>query len=458
MKQIRKAFIRLAYENPEIRPKVLPVVRSAAWEKLPRGWTQESVEKFWDTLTGDAKHKVTKCIKRMEGKFDDPGAFCASLADKVDPGWRSRRAAAYDDLGTPFRFKVIPGRLGIVYALNIEGEEYRIAPERDRWRLDQLGMLGQTWEAITPIRYDTPQDAADDLHRKYKSRMSKWAGSFPTGEGSYAVWVDSYRGKYQEDEIFAPGFSRKQKKGAFKDLTSVLAFALKHLPKESVGTENYGQDWVPARVVPGWKIPGWIADRTDSPFVWEDRLAIFKDKQPLPPAEAKLVLQALRTGRLPRRVPGEAPRDIKVTYSSIDGVYKTARFKTLAGAQAFAQKWLGKTPEIGGWYAVSGDGMGKIEAQGATLQELFPDSFEGRMASQLPFKLSKQAALSDAMLRKMLSKKVFEVGDGDQTWTDSGWEIASVNMEDEEVMNFLLTSRKGETFGGGHALELRRIK
>jgi hypothetical protein len=92
MKKIRKAFIRLAYDNPEIRAKVLPVVRSAAWEKLPRGWTQDSVEQFWDTLTGDVKHKVTKCIKRMEGKFDDPGAFCASLADQVDPGWRSRSA------------------------------------------------------------------------------------------------------------------------------------------------------------------------------------------------------------------------------------------------------------------------------------------------------------------------------------------------------------------------------
>ena len=56
----------------------------AAWDKLPKGWTQDSVKKMWEGLTGRApKHKVTACIKKMEGKVDDPGAFCASLARKV---------------------------------------------------------------------------------------------------------------------------------------------------------------------------------------------------------------------------------------------------------------------------------------------------------------------------------------------------------------------------------------
>jgi hypothetical protein len=64
------------------------------WEKLPNGWTQDSVDKFWDSLVGDVKHKVTKCIDKMEDKFDDPGAFCASLADKVEgKSWRSDRTA-----------------------------------------------------------------------------------------------------------------------------------------------------------------------------------------------------------------------------------------------------------------------------------------------------------------------------------------------------------------------------
>jgi len=65
--------------------------RAARWETMPKGWTDESRKKFWDNLTSRApKHKVTQCIKEMEGKVGDPGAFCASLADRVDPGWRSR--------------------------------------------------------------------------------------------------------------------------------------------------------------------------------------------------------------------------------------------------------------------------------------------------------------------------------------------------------------------------------
>jgi len=63
------------------------------WKKLPKGWTDESRKKFWNSLTSRApKHKVTQCIKRMEGKVDNPGAFCASLADRVIPGWRQEAA------------------------------------------------------------------------------------------------------------------------------------------------------------------------------------------------------------------------------------------------------------------------------------------------------------------------------------------------------------------------------
>lgn len=64
------------------------------WEgPLPKGWTDASRKKFWNTLTSAApKHKVTECIKRMEGKVSNPGAFCASLADRSIPGWREEAA------------------------------------------------------------------------------------------------------------------------------------------------------------------------------------------------------------------------------------------------------------------------------------------------------------------------------------------------------------------------------
>ena len=66
--------------------------------------------------------------------------------------------------------------------------------------------------------------------------------------------------------------------------------------------------------------------------------------------------------------------DIKVRYSSIDHFSKTRRFKTLAGAQKFAQRYVGETPEVSlhFGYAVSGDGVGKIEVDGCTILDLFP--------------------------------------------------------------------------------------
>lgn len=67
---------------------------------------------------------------------------------------------------------------------------------------------------------------------------------------------------------------------------------------------------------------------------------------------------------------------ITVIYSSIDNVRIRRRFASLAGAQNFAFHWVGERPEIGSTYAVSGDGVGKIEVIGATLAELFPQTVE----------------------------------------------------------------------------------
>jgi hypothetical protein len=54
---------------------------------------------------------------------------------------------------------------------------------------------------------------------------------------------------------------------------------------------------------------------------------------------------------------------IKVRYSSIDRYRETRSFSTLKGARRFAQKWIGENPEMGSTYAVSGDGIGKIEME-----------------------------------------------------------------------------------------------
>ena len=62
---------------------------------------------------------------------------------------------------------------------------------------------------------------------------------------------------------------------------------------------------------------------------------------------------------------------IKVWYSSVDGFAKSKSFKTLKGARKYAQSMVGKYPEMGSYYAVSGDGIGKIEVEGVALGELF---------------------------------------------------------------------------------------
>lgn len=79
-----------------------PPRTAARWEKMPRGWTEESRAQMWHSLVGDSEHKVTECIRKMQDKdgVDDPGAFCAALADRVEgPGWRKKKKnASLDDL------------------------------------------------------------------------------------------------------------------------------------------------------------------------------------------------------------------------------------------------------------------------------------------------------------------------------------------------------------------------
>lgn len=65
-------------------------------------------------------------------------------------------------------------------------------------------------------------------------------------------------------------------------------------------------------------------------------------------------------------------REIQVVYRSIDGVRIARKFKTIEGAQRFAAKYVGRYPELGVGYAVSGDGVGKVEVWGAPLADLFP--------------------------------------------------------------------------------------
>ena len=63
---------------------------------------------------------------------------------------------------------------------------------------------------------------------------------------------------------------------------------------------------------------------------------------------------------------------ITVRYVACDRTRKQRVFKTLKFARRFAHKWVGSHPEIGGWYAASGDGIGRVTVDGCTLADLFP--------------------------------------------------------------------------------------
>lgn len=68
---------RIQYQGQEY------VLQTAAWESLPKGWTSKSLKSMWRSLTGKRKHRITACMKKLEGHVDDPGAFCASLARRM---------------------------------------------------------------------------------------------------------------------------------------------------------------------------------------------------------------------------------------------------------------------------------------------------------------------------------------------------------------------------------------
>jgi hypothetical protein len=65
------------------------------WHGLPKGWKQSSLKKFSKSLTGkDATKKgfFDKCVKRMQGKIDNPEAFCAATKDEAHGStfWRGK--------------------------------------------------------------------------------------------------------------------------------------------------------------------------------------------------------------------------------------------------------------------------------------------------------------------------------------------------------------------------------
>jgi hypothetical protein len=66
---------------------------------------------------------------------------------------------------------------------------------------------------------------------------------------------------------------------------------------------------------------------------------------------------------------------ITLRFSTIDGCRSTKRYKTIEGARKAVAYRLGSF-ELGGTYAISGDGIVKVEADGCKLSDLRePDAY-----------------------------------------------------------------------------------
>lgn len=63
--------------------------------KLPKGWTQDSLKKFAKSLTnkeGTQEKFFERCVNKMKGKLDNPEGFCASVKDELHGStyWRGK--------------------------------------------------------------------------------------------------------------------------------------------------------------------------------------------------------------------------------------------------------------------------------------------------------------------------------------------------------------------------------
>lgn len=79
------------------------IAGESRWEDMPKGWTPASRAKFGKSLTGVSPECeaaeddsmpgfVDKCMARIGDHVDDPGAFCASLKDRISgtTHWRGK--------------------------------------------------------------------------------------------------------------------------------------------------------------------------------------------------------------------------------------------------------------------------------------------------------------------------------------------------------------------------------
>lgn len=84
-----------------LQPKPSPTVEADAWHEMPKGWDSDSRDKYASSMSKEAKlagslktkeGAVSNCMDKIDDYVSDPGAFCASLHDRVTgtTDWRGK--------------------------------------------------------------------------------------------------------------------------------------------------------------------------------------------------------------------------------------------------------------------------------------------------------------------------------------------------------------------------------
>lgn len=64
-------------------------IKESGFDKLPRGWDRDSVEKFANSIVDEEGLEAEDegwfdaCVNKIEGNVENPQAFCAALRDEL---------------------------------------------------------------------------------------------------------------------------------------------------------------------------------------------------------------------------------------------------------------------------------------------------------------------------------------------------------------------------------------
>ena len=220
------------------------------WKKLPKGWTDESRKKFWNSLTSAApKHKVTECIKRMDKHMGGgAGAFCASLADRVIPGWRqeaakdrkkkkkARVAKVLTELEKEYDYKPGQDGRGLLrsrYDYNeapaapTKNKPHSMIPGKDQTSLDSedplhLDRIGKQRDPLEPMDEDKERKGLDEENEEDRPHSQMPGTDNLTMEEDHRVGSSQWISRSEMEKLCPPCAVRMKNAGFTKVHVKVM--------------------------------------------------------------------------------------------------------------------------------------------------------------------------------------------------------------------------------------------